>query len=288
MLIIGRLLSRLSLGLGLVLGLSMPCLPAQEATVTIHFHSGPPRSGPVVAITATEIQIRPSDGATASLGFPYRSIRFIEFPPPPGWEEAQALLRQGDLDAAATRFERFAAARGAEIFHPAPGNFATLADRRLLDCYQRALRLPELANVADRIAWNQLPEEERDAQRLIPLWTAAAREQWDVVLALAEEADSSFDAAAPGFAVTGYLRGRAHEAQGRPDEAILAWGTTTGIFPGEHPHLAADALRRSCKLLAKLPERAAELRALLRIYRQSYGNGQLWEGAPPEPPAPAD
>ncbi len=253
---------------------------AQDAVATIHFQSGPPRTGSVSGVTATEIQIRPEDGSTGALGFPYRTIRYIEFPLPSGWNEALNLFASGDYAGAATRLERFASNRSAAMFYPAPGNFATLADRRLVDCYQRLLRLPDLGIVAERINWNLLPEEERGPRELLPVWSAAAKGNWKVVLDLAGTLAPDLP---PGDARTGelaYLEGLAHEALKSPGAALLAWGTTTGYFPGAHRHLAQDALKRSALLLADDPQRESELRAALLIYRQAYGNGRLWDGAP--------
>jgi len=255
---------------------------AQGGPAVVHLKNGQTREGNVVSVTSDRVELRLPNMNTGSVGIPYREMLYVDFPDTTPWNEAMSLFYARDYTEAARKFAEIAGKRNAANFYPAPGNFATLAERYQLECYRRANLPSEMPSVVRRIEWDKLPPAERDVQPVVEVWSALGGKQWDQVLSLAEEAGKKLSPGAPLAAELAYLRGIALESSNKPAEALIAYGEVIGVFPGQNRRQASDAIQRSALLLQGNTFREAELKALVQIYAKSFGNGKLWKGAPTE------
>lgn len=258
----------------------IPALLAQPAVLILK--SGTVHKGELVRVTDGFTELRIASGGVSSISFNHENVERVDFPATPAWKHAIALYDQGDHGKAAVALEEIARDRSPRTYHPAPGNFSTLADRRLIDCYRRTLDPKKLASVARRIEWDRLPPEERGVRPLSELWALAGEAKWSEA---EREATQFREKLPPGDDLAGevsYLEGLALEGQGRIPEALLAYGRAIGLYPGAARHLAGDAVRRSVQLLDGIGTRQRERDALLVVYAKCFGDGTLWEGALPD------
>ena len=123
----------------------------------------------------------------------YDQIKYVEFAQPQNWVNVMTLFYFFLFAAAAEIFKDISLQRNSATFYPAPGNFATLADRRLLDCYRR-LRMPkEIAYISKRIEWNKLPPSEREVASIIDCWSAIGNGEWELARAAYEKARAELE-----------------------------------------------------------------------------------------------
>ncbi len=261
------------------LGVLLSTVTAQVAEPTVvYLKNGQTRQGALVAVQSDRLDLRAEGLSVGSSSIPYKEIIYADFAPTSRWTEAMSLFAAREFASAAVKFEELSRSKDASLFYPAPGNLATLADRRLLDCYRFLKQPEETPEVIERIEWELLPPRERQIQALGQIWAAVGSEQWDLAVSQTVELTPGD----PHAGEIGYLHGLAHEAAGRADEALVAYGIVVGLFPGQNRAFAEDALRRMAALLAEMPDRSGELKAVVQIYAKSFGNGKLWDGAPAE------
>lgn len=252
---------------------------AQTEPSIVYLKNGQKLEGEVAGSDATKLQWKVPGAAAGSRTIPYSDIIWVDFPDSAAWREALTLFYSNQYQEAAEKLTAISISRGKDSFYPAPGNFSTLADRRLLDCYRRLILPAEIPNVQQRIEWDKLPPDERDAQVVIDLWGAIGSSEWDRALEIAGQLDKELAPGHAALAEVAYLRGRALEAKGQKGDAVFAYADIIGPFPGANRLLAKDALKRSAAMLDGDAERGAELKALVHIYAKSFGNGQLWTEA---------
>ena len=245
----------------------------------IHMKNGQRLQGQVAGVSTDALQWKVPEAAAGSRSIPYNQISWVEFTPTQEWGEALVLFYNNNYQEAIPKLQAISNSRGASTYYPAPGNFATLADRRLLDCYRRTMTAAEIPNVEKRIEWDKLPPSERDVQVVMELWSAVGIQEWDRALQIAEQLDKELPPTHAARAEVAYLRGRALESKGENLAAVSAYGAIIGPFPGSQRRLASDALKRSAALLEGNEDRVDELKALVHIYAKSFGNGKLWAEA---------
>lgn len=263
----------------IILGLFLSTAAAQVAEPTVvYLKNGQTRQGALVAVQSDRLDLRAEGLSVGSTSIRYDDIIYVDFSPTSKWTEAMTLFTARDFAPAAAKFEELSKSKDASLFYPAPGNLATLADRRLLDCYRFLMQPEKTPDVVKRIEWDLLPPRERQVQALSKVWEAVGSEQWDIAVSLTAELTPGD----PQAGEIGYLHGLAHESAGRKEEALVAYGIVVGLFPGQNRAFAEDALRRMSALLTEMPDRSSELKAVVQIYAKSFGNGKLWDGAPAE------
>ncbi len=253
-----------------------------QVSATAYLKSGRNFQGVVSSVSREKIEFKLKEAAAGSVAFSHNEISYVEFSPTTEWAEAMNAFRQRNYEQAALKLEAIASKRNSSTFYPAVGNFASLADRRLLDCYRRLMKPDGIPKVVNRIEWAKLPPSERAARKVASVWSAIGAKDWDGAI---QAADGALNDNPPGSGVANevsYLRGLALDEKGEGEKAVLAFGAVIGPYPGTNRRTAADAIRRSAAILAKNPDRAGELKALVHIYARSFGNGKLWPGATPE------
>jgi len=256
--------------------LALAAAAARAEPVTIHLENGARMDVQLVRIDGERIHWRVDDPDVQVEPVPLERIAWVDFPPPKAWETARDAFAEGRYEDALQLFRNIADDRG-DLHHPVPGNFASLAQRRILDCQRRLLLAPEVARQVELLEKqaDALPPQQRALTPVERCWAALGREEWEKARRLAESAEEPEHELA-------YLKGRASQGLGRDEEALEAYTAVYTFGLGSQPRIAADALRRSAEILAALDGegRRAELRAQLKIYRELYGAGSLWDGAP--------
>ena len=262
----------------LILGL-IPAVGQQSASAIAHLKDGRTFKGPVSNITNERIEFKLSQGTAGSVSFSHDEIDYVAFPPTRAWNEAMGHFNRRNYSAAATVLETVASQRTRANFYPTRGNFASLADRRLLDCYRRLMQPERIPLVRDRIEWEKLPDSDQGIEKVIDVWSAVGLKNWPEVIKASEIVLKNSTPGAAGSEELAYLRGLAFDEQDLYDDAVIAFGAVIGPFPGANRRTAADAIKRSAAILAKNAEREGELKALVHIYAKSFGNGKLWPEA---------
>ncbi|MCB1230008.1 MAG: hypothetical protein KDN19_07075 [Verrucomicrobiae bacterium] len=261
-------------------GVVPPMLRAQNdvEAATVFLKDGRAFSGRVSAVESDRVLWKlPS--LPQPQAFPYDQVDYVEFPTSPEWREAMSFFENGDFEKAAAAFTKISQDLTKATFFPAPGNFASLAKRRLLDCYRQLRRPAEISNLSKTIDWNRLPASERDVTSIVDCWAAVGREQWDVAKAALEKAGPEIGDIDPASAELAYLHGLILTGTGENEEAMIEFGRVYAPDAAANESMAADSMRRTILLMQADPERMPELRALLRLYALLHGNGKLWEDA---------
>jgi len=250
---------------------------SQDELSTIYLLDGRGMEGSLAGIEGDRLSWRLASGV-GSTSIPLSSIDRIEFPEPQIWQEIMEAFEDGEYEKAAAAFDKIARQKTRGTFYPAPGNFATLSQRRLLDCYRAMRKWPELRYIARNIEWDKLPRAERDVEPLMNCWAAIGGSEWDKALELADEAAKH---GAGWASELGLVRALAYKGKGDPNSAVIALAEIFGPYPGLDRELARDALREASTILANNPQRKPELHAMVHIYAALFGNGEIWEDAPP-------
>jgi len=248
---------------------------AKAELATIYLKSGEART--VELVNADRGQISWKDSASArEVKQTFRSdVDYVVFPTTPEWREAEELRESGKFAEAIPAYQKVVASP-ATHFYPFPGNYTSLAIQRLLQCYRNLMDVQRIAQqaAAVRQELTNLPPGLREVDPANLAWVAMAEKKWDVMLAEANKVD-------PPTPESFFLKGRALEEMGKKAEAIQAFAGVYTLNFGGNLLLTQSALERSAALLSQLgiPEREIELIAQLKLYRDLFGNGDLWEGA---------
>ncbi len=268
----------------LLLSLLITTTAAAQSSVpaTVYLKNGREFQGIVASVSRDQIQLKLEQDSAGLVGFQHREISHVDFSPNLEWSDAMQAFGQRDYQEAALKFEAIAKKRNASTFYPAIGNFSTLADRRLLDCYRRLMEPEKIPPVVERMEWGKLPPFERSASDVANVWAAVGSKDWESAITAADDALQKTRPGSADANEISYLRGLAYDEKGEDEAAVLAFGSVIGPYPGTNRRTASDAIRRSAAILAKNPERKSELQALVHIYARSFGNGKLWPEATPE------
>ncbi|MEM7145486.1 MAG: hypothetical protein AAF591_10135 [Verrucomicrobiota bacterium] len=266
------------LGVG-VLGILWSAGAAHGDVSIVHYPDGREISGTVVAVGEKDFRWR-LDGSRDEQTTPYSQVEWIEFPPLDGWDDAQLLLEDGQYEEAAAYFDEIASVRHTGNYHPAPGNFATLAQLRALDCYRRVVNLERIVALARLFEPELLPPSEEPPGVILGVWADVGAGDW-------EEAKVKLDAI-EGIAgdsreaiELGYLRGVVFSELGQPDVGLTELAKTYTINLGTEPDIARAAIQKSTDILVsmELAERMPEVKGLVHLYAGIYGGQELWDGA---------
>jgi len=153
-------------------------LPAGAVPVVVFLESGSSPKGELVRVTNRFTELRTASGGRGTIRFDHEEVDRVDFPPMVEWERAMSEFVQRNYEEAAEQLEAIARAKTPANYYPAPENFSTLAERRLLDCYRRLLDPERLAPVARRIDWSLLGSEEREVRPVAEVWATVGEGKW--------------------------------------------------------------------------------------------------------------
>ena len=244
-----------------------------QGTHQIFMLDGRTLEGTYVGIRDTKVQWKMTAGSAT---FPLDEVSHVEFPEPRQWEEVLELFEAEDYDKAIQRFKVIASSSPRLTYYPAPGNFATLANRRLLDCYRKKRDWKSLQSVYKKIDWSRLPKEDRKAQPLMAVWDAIGRKEWDEALELADSAEKKVMGIESDL---GFARALCFRGKGDANRAVIALAEAYGPYPGQNREMAKETLIEAADILTRDPERRPELQALVHTYAGLFGEGALWADA---------
>jgi hypothetical protein len=257
--------------------LTSPLLRA-ETPITLHLKNGQTLSGDLVSVGASSVRYR-LEGGSATLSHNYTDLQNIDFPEPDLWIEGRTAFDSGDLVAALDAYSKLTGSQTQVTFHPAPGNYLTRAQRKLVDCYRRQRKAPAIAKTLSEIEWGKLPPEEQTDVPVLQLWSALGSGDTAKANQLAESMAGEVSMNDSGFPEFSFIRGKLAAAAGATADAVRHFGVCYGL-PTPDPDLARDAMRENIVLLTRLPDREAELRAVSHLYTTLFSPDGLWEDAP--------
>ena len=272
------------LGLATVLlGLFSPARVKAQDIVGIQLDDGRFIEAIIASIEAEQVKWQsPSGGATQPI--PYDRIDSILFTPTPQFAQAMELFENGEIEQAVEAFKPISVDVTNRTYYPAPGNFATLAQRRLLDCYRKLSRATDIAYIQQNIQWQKLPKHEQNLAAIIDLWADVGNGKWEHGIEAAETARKAYRTTDPEVNEIGYLLGTVYKNLEDPESAVVYFGEGYGLVTS-NPRLAATSMIESANILQTMmeeyPEREPELKATLHLYAGLIGNGKLWKGASP-------
>ncbi|MCB1228891.1 MAG: hypothetical protein KDN19_01415 [Verrucomicrobiae bacterium] len=264
--------------------------------VTVQLTNGTVLTVRVESVDSASLAIRTAASqATARLG--YDQIASVEWPETQEWVHAEQLFRTGQFGEAAVEFERLSQKKTTrDTFYPAPGNFATRAHLRMLDCFRYQAQAPSVAKFLPGLEIEKLPAAERELSAALELWALAGKGRWEKVLTGADAGISENRETKQGEMIElTLLKGMALEELGRFPEATLAYAASYSLNAATDRQFSKLALRRSIEMLASQAELAEaarderreekpdwfQLRAQAQFYASVFGKGELWENAHP-------
>jgi hypothetical protein len=253
------------------------CLPwpARGDLATIYLKNGQARTVELESADRGQVQWRASASSGEVQSTLRSQIEYVNFPTTEIWRDAEDAFESGDLGTAITKYQLVIADK-ASHYYPIPGNYVSLAQERLLRCYRIRMNAAAVAKQAQvvREEFLNLPPEFRKFDPAVTGWVALAKKDWAGVMEALKQVEQ------PGPEVF-YLRGRALEETGKKQEAIQEYAGAYVLNFGGSVALTQAALQRSASLLASLGDRdrSEELKAQVKLYRDLFGDGKLWEGA---------
>ncbi len=229
----------------------------------------------LVAADRGQIQWKMSASAREVQSFVRSEVDYVVFPTTPEWREAEELRESGKIQEAIVAYEKVVANPAAHHY-PFPGNYTSLAMERLVHCYRDIMAIQKTAQQATAVReeFSNLPPDMRVVDPLNLAWMGVAEKEWEKVLAEASKVD-------PPSVESNFLKGRAFEGLDKKSEAIQAYAGVYTLNFGGNLLYTRSSMERSALLLSELgePLREIELIAQLKLYRDLFGKGNLWEGA---------
>lgn len=261
--------------------------------VTILLANGGKVTALIETIDSASLSFRtPESTTTARLS--YEQIDNIEWPEPDDWTRATQWFELGRYAEALPIFESLAGSKQMKGgFYPAPGNFVTRAQGRLLDCYRRLGDAKGVADHLDAFEPQKMPAGQRELPLALQVWAAAGREDWlDVIDLVAKFSDARSSTSEEGIEIA-YLTGLAMEKEGKIRQAILAYAQAYSLNAATDSRLSRLSLKQSINLVAADVERRtalrdermeepidlSELKAQVHLYASIFGDGKLWDDA---------
>lgn len=252
------------------------CVNANAELATIYFKDGEASTVELVSVDSAQVRWKSSPTANDEQTTMRSQIDHVVFPTTGKWDDAEEARQGGELGDAIRLYEEVIKDPVSHYF-PIPGNFASLAKERLLQCYRLQMRAERIAAQAKvvREEFLSLPPELRRVEPETAAWVAIADNNW-------EKASEAISEVETPTAETFFLKGRALEALGKKEEAVTEYAGAYVLNFGGSVLLTQTAIQRSSNLLSEIGdrERRAELQAQVKIYRDLYGNGSLWKDAP--------
>jgi len=245
---------------------------AQDVTVEIENGQTMQIDWSLVKIESDNFIWKLNTDTSDEAAMPIESIESIRFPATEEWREANRLLNEGSLAKAAAAFRQIAAQREANHY-PIPGNFASLAELGLLDCYNL---LNDTEKVTEQYTKLQgmletLPKTRRTFTTEIQTIAAIGAEDWQHARELVTQF-KDFDIEKD------YFTGRIAESSGDYKAAYYAYVKTYSLYFSAKKHLAADALKRSIELIhsERFEIRRDQLQVGLNLYADLFGKDNRW------------
>ncbi|MDA7922139.1 hypothetical protein N9B21_00800 [Verrucomicrobiales bacterium] len=265
------------LGVAGVFAMTLMFQSAKADLVTVHLLDGKSHTVELVFVNRGVLEGKVNTRSDTSIQQYVRSqIAHVDFPTTEAWRAAEAAFESGKF-VEAIQLYRAVIADPATHFYPMPGNFVSLAQVRILACHRGRMKPADIAKQSQvvREQFLNLPPEFRKISPVVAAWKRISEKDWDKVI----EALEGFSPPTPE---SFFLMGVALEALGRNEEAMQEYAGAYVLNFGGTSDLTKEALKRSAKLLIKVDnkDRAAELQAQVKIYRDLFGAGKLWEGAP--------
>jgi len=273
-------LSRLALTATTAVVVALLCTGRAIADlVTIHLSDGGASTVELVGFGQNELQWKENALPNAPVrSYSREQISHVDFPETGAWRDAERAFESGEFSEA-IRLYQHVIATPIEHFYPLPGNFVSLAKLRILECQQTTMNPAAIAQQAEVVKKDaaNLPPGARTLDPMIDAWAAVSKQEWDSVLKILEGVEF------PGPEGS-FLRGVALENLGKWQAAVQEYSNCYVLNFGGASDLTRQALRRSALLLAEhlSEERMPELQAQVKIYRDLFGDGELWSGADPQ------
>jgi hypothetical protein len=272
--------SRLKASILITLTVLASSVGAQDVTVEIENGQTMKLDWSLVKIESDNFIWKLNTDNSDEAALPIESIESIRFPATEEWRDANRLFNEGSLAKAAEAFSLIAAQREANHY-PIPGNFASLAELRLLHCYNR---LSDTEKVTEQYSKLQnmlktLPKSRRTFSTEIQTIAAIGTEDWQHARELvAQFKDFEIE--------QDYFAGRIAESSGDDKAAYHAYVRSYSLYFSAKKHLAADALKRSIELIqsGRVEIRKDQLQVGLKLYADQFGTGTLWPEATAEMP----
>jgi hypothetical protein len=245
----------------------------------VHFPDGREISGTVVGVDENSFrwQLQGSGDVQTT---PYSKVKWIVFPPLEGWDDAQLAFEDAQFEEAAEYFDKIASVRHSGNYHPAPGNFATLAQLRALECHRRLVNLEQIVALARLFEPELLPPSEKDPGKILDVWAAVGAEDWEKANEIVDTIEGIEGDSREAIEL-GFLRGTILCELGQTDLGLTELAKTYTINLGTEPGIAEAAIRKSTDVLISLEQvdRMPEVKGLVQLYAGIYGGQALWDGA---------
>ena len=249
---------------------------ASAELATVHLKDGRSLTVELMSVDRGQVKWKISPAATQVQQFLRSQIEYVDFPPTNEWIGAEEAFQSGKLEEAISLYTGVLNAPASQ-YYPIPGNFASLAKVRLLECYRIKMDMESIAAQAAivRDEFSDLPPNYRKVEPEVAAWVALSKQKWQ------EAIDAVKDVEVP-TPETYLVRGMGYEGIGALEEAIRQYAGAYVLNFGGPVGLTKTSLRRSAEMLAKLKsqDRQNELQGLVKIYQDLFGQGNLWEGAP--------
>jgi len=244
---------------------------------TIHLKDGKSITVEIVAADRGQVIWRVDERAESQAQITLRSlIESVDFPPTDLWMQAEIAYESGKMEEAIKLYNQISVDPFVH-YYAIPGNFASLAQVRLLDCYRIKMDQTAIVKQADKVQreFQNLPLKLRKIDPAIKGWIAISKKKWEEAITAIEGEDPP---SPEGF----LLKGMALESLGRKEEAVQAYAGAYILNFGGTVNVAKQALQRSAAILAESgnEDRKSEIQAQAKIYRDLFGKGKLWAGAP--------
>ncbi len=251
--------------------------PCFGALGTIHLKGGKLVTAEIVAADRGQVLWKTDSKPNTEVRTFFRDqIEYVDFPSTDSWGQAEIAFESGKIDEAIVLYTQVIANRDFN-YYPMLGNFASLAQVRLLECYRIKMNRSAIVLQAEKVRkeFSNLPPELRKFDPVTKAWIAISKKEWEAVITAIKVEDPP---SSEGF----LLRGMALESLGKQEEAVQAYAGAYVLNFGGPVNIAKQALQRSSAILAKIADkdRKNEIQAQAKIYRDLFGKGKLWEGAP--------
>ncbi len=266
--------------LGCLLLLFLPMARAQQGstTATVHLKNGLIQQVQIRAVNNNGIQWTGRNTPNPKV-LPHSEIARIDFPEPDLWKQGNRFFYAGDYPKAIAAFSSLAK-NPVGNFYPAPGNYTSRAQLRLIDCFRETGNAKGIAEVAAALKAESLPPTLRGQMDVIACWAELSQGNWEAAITQVDALEAN--PILPARSDLGYIKAVALENTGRSREAITAYGAAYTVDFGGSRELAKRSIQSAIQLLLAANDegRAGELLSLVHTYAKVYNEGELWEGAP--------
>jgi tetratricopeptide (TPR) repeat protein len=261
-------------GVSLLLAPSLSAAPA-----TVHLKSGREVKIDLISVDSAELKWRLDSLSANVQTMPLEQIDYVEFPPLPAFRLAMEAFGDDNFKRAAELLEPIAGVQYSGNYYPAPGNYSTLARRRLIDCYRHLADAPKIAEHLVKLEKDLLPPAERALGSLVDCWAAVGAEEWEGALEIADAA-KDIDPVSPEGVELAFLKGTAYSALGKEEDALTELSKAYTLNLGADARYIEPAAKKAGEILLHNEERLPELKGVLQYYSKVYRHdGRLWEGA---------